>query len=35
MYRLARRAWVELLFELGEQASGGGSGQRGDDRTEL
>ncbi|KAL4449390.1 hypothetical protein ABPG77_007034 [Micractinium sp. CCAP 211/92] len=33
MYRLARRAWVELLFELGQRAAGGA--QSGDDRSEL
>ncbi|KAL4448121.1 hypothetical protein ABPG75_005340 [Micractinium tetrahymenae] len=33
MYRLARRAWVELLFELGQQAASGGQG--GGDRSEL
>lgn len=33
MYRLARRGWVELLFELGQQATGGGQGAG--DRSEL
>lgn len=36
MYRLARRAWVELLHELGEQvAAGNGGTQPSADRSEL
>lgn len=35
MYRLARRAWVELMFELGAQGQAGARAQAGADRSEL